>query len=372
MAPESVEAFVTILLFCAVAFLALANGANDNFKGVATLWGAGATTYKRALMFATAATLTGSLAAIVLGHALAAKFSGSGLVPAATLTSLPFLVSVVIGCAATVFLAARLGLPISTTHALVGALCGAGVMAAGLGRMQFGVLGKGVVAPLLVSPVLALGLTVAARWCTARVWRGEAVECVCVEDGLPLPQAGGAMAMTGAFPIVSTGTQAACAVHSPDSRRYPVLDGLHWFSAAAISFARGLNDTPKFVAMLLIASALALPVNYAYVGLLIAAGGLMGAARVARTMAKGITPMSTPEALTSNLVAAVLVMMASPLGLPVSTTHVTTGGILGIGLMRGEATDWRKVREILLSWVATLPLGAGLAALVYLGLRRLE
>ena len=75
--------------------------------------------------------------------------------------------------------------------------------------------------------------------------------------------------------------------------------------------------------------------------------------------------------MTSNLVAATLVITASPLGLPVSTTHVTTGGILGIGLMRGEATDWRKVRDILLSWVATLPMGAGLAALVYLGLRRI-
>ncbi len=75
--------------------------------------------------------------------------------------------------------------------------------------------------------------------------------------------------------------------------------------------------------------------------------------------------MAAREAVTANLVAAVLVTIASPFALPVSTTHVTSGGILGIGLLRRHEADWSKVRDILLSWMATLPLGAVLAAIIY-------
>jgi inorganic phosphate transporter, PiT family len=101
----------------------------------------------------------------------------------------------------------------------------------------------------------------------------------------------------------------------------------------------------------------------------IAIGGVLGAVRVARALSKRITPMATREAVIANLVAAVLVTLASPFALPVSTTHVTSGGIFGIGLLRREEANWAKVREILLSWVATLPLGAAMAAVTFLLLR---
>jgi PiT family inorganic phosphate transporter len=80
--------------------------------------------------------------------------------------------------------------------------------------------------------------------------------------------------------------------------------------------------------------------------------------------------MATPEAVGANLVSAALVVLASRWALPVSTTHVTTGNILGIGLLRRTKTDWSKVRDIVLSWVATLPLGAALASLFYRVLMR--
>lgn len=150
-----------------------------------------------------------------------------------------------------------------------------------------------------------------------------------------------------------------------------IADGVHWFSGAAISFARGLNDTPKIAAVLLVAAAGVVTLDYLLVALAMALGGVLGAARVAQTMSKKITPMATPEAVSANLVAATLVTLASPFALPVSTTHVTSGGIFGIGLLRRQEADWRRVRDILLSWVATLPLGAVLAALIYRLLRLL-
>src|SRR6266851_3525986 len=73
-----------------------------------------------------------------------------------------------------------------------------------------------------------------------------------------------------------------------------------------------------------------------------AAGGLLGAARVARTLSKQVTPMAAPEATGANLVAATLVVLASRFALPVSTTHVTSGGLFGIGLLRRKEADWRR------------------------------
>jgi PiT family inorganic phosphate transporter len=147
--------------------------------------------------------------------------------------------------------------------------------------------------------------------------------------------------------------------------RLSLADGVHWFSGAAISFARGLNDTPKIVGVLLVAAATSIGLDYFFVALVIAIGGVLGAVRVAHTLGKKITPMAAPEAVTANLVAAALVTLASPFALPVSTTHVTSGGIFGIGLLRKHEADWSKVRDILLSWIVTLPLGAVLAPLIY-------
>ena len=158
-----------VLLTLAACFLAYSNGANDNFKGVATLYGSGTAGYGTAIGWASAATFAGSLASIFLAEALLQKFSGKGLVPDTLVASEYFLLAVAVGAGATVLLATRLGFPISTTHGLLGALIGSGWMAAG--SVNLSSLGIGFVLPLLLSPVLAVVLgallyTVfhAARW----------------------------------------------------------------------------------------------------------------------------------------------------------------------------------------------------------------
>ena len=106
---------MTTLLILSVVLLSFANGANDNFKGVATLWGSGLTTYQRAIAWGNGFTFLGSLAAIWLGSALAVNFTGAKLIDSSIATQLPFLIAVALGSGCTVLLAARLGLPISTT-----------------------------------------------------------------------------------------------------------------------------------------------------------------------------------------------------------------------------------------------------------------
>jgi PiT family inorganic phosphate transporter len=364
---------MTALLFLSVALLSFANGANDNFKGVATLWGSGLATYRRAIAWATGFTFLGALAALGLGSALAAKFSGANFVEAGIAARLPFLFAVTLGAGCTVLLAARLGLPISTTHSLTGALVGAGVAAVGFSQVKFAALGKGVILPLLFSPIIALLLTVCVQSLMKRTgWANGINDCVCVDEPRMLALAANASASTmvvAAPPTLRVAPSAECQTGA-EIAKFSVADGIHWFSAAAISFARGLNDTPKLVAVLLVAAAFNTRVNYMMVAAAIALGGILGATRVAQTLSKRITPMASREAVTANLVAAALITLASPFALPVSTTHVTSGGIFGIGLLRKEEANWSKVREILLAWVATLPLGAALAWAIFLCLNR--
>ena len=203
-----------LLLIAAVALLSFANGANDNFKGVATLWGAGQTTYKKALAWATVFTFLGSMAAIWFASGLVAKFNGSTLLARGIYAQLPFLAAVALGAAGTVLLASRLGLPVSTTHALTGALVGAGVVAAGASGVQFAALGSGVVAPLLFSPLMAVGLTLGLYPLVARVpeLAGNR-DCVCVDQpqAIAVAPSGAAMASSvAAAPAIRWENSAAC------------------------------------------------------------------------------------------------------------------------------------------------------------------
>ena len=112
----------------------------------------------------------------------------------------------------------------------------------------------------------------------------------------------------------------------------------HYVSAAAVSFARGLNDTPKIVALLLVVAGPRFArLSMLAIALAMALGGLLNARKVAETMSKKISKMNDGQALTANLVTAFMVIVASRLGMPVSTTHVSVGAISGIGIVNGSA-----------------------------------
>ena len=145
---------IAILVLASLA-LAWANGANDNFKATATVYGAGAMDYAGARRLATLAQLAGSAASVVLAGSLLAAFGGKGLVPAEVVGDPRFLTAVALGAATTLYFATRVGLPISTTHALVGGLAGAGFALAPAG-ISWTALGGSYFLPLLVSPFLAV------------------------------------------------------------------------------------------------------------------------------------------------------------------------------------------------------------------------
>lgn len=364
---------LSALLALVALGLAYANGTNDNFKGVATLYGSGRFAFGPALWLGNLATLGGSLAALFFAHALLAKFGGQGLVPNAV-TAQPIFAFAVVGAAGlTVLAATRFGFPVSTTHALVGALVGAGLFASPVG-VHWQALEASFLKPLLLSPLLAI----AAAALFFPLYRGVASRlgldgdaCLCA--AAPLGALGAPVAALGGAPLLVAGSRQDCAPAVPLLSAAGVRDGLHLCSGAAVSFARGLNDTPKITALLLLATGLGLNVSLPLIAGAILVGGWLGARRVAETMAHRITRLDDNQAVSANFVTAGLVLGASALGSPVSTTHVACGALFGVGAVTGRAR-WGAIGGIVAAWVITLPLAAllGMAGyrLLALGLAR--
>jgi len=368
---------MTWIVLAAVLCLAYSNGSNDNFKGVATIYGSGTASYRKSLAWATATTLAGSLLALVLAASLVKTFSAKGLVPDAVAASPAFLGAAALGAAFTVLLATRAGLPVSTTHALTGALAGAGFVAVGP-QIHLSVLGKSFFLPLLVSPMVAVLLVVVAYPLARgarRVLKVERESCVCIgAEWVPVavPSAGRVVAAQRVSLAVSSG--AVCADRYQGRvvgvSAQGLLEVLHFLSGGAVSFARGLNDTPKIVALLLAARVVGSQVGLLSVGVAMAIGGIVGARKVAETMSTRITKLSGGSGLVANLNTALLVIVASRFGMPVSTTHVATGGLFGVGIATGAAR-WKTIASILAAWLTTLPLGAVFGGIAFYLLLRM-
>ncbi len=365
------------LIFTAVIFLAYSNGANDNFKGVATLFGSGTTDYKKAINWATITTLLGSVASIFLASSLVKNFSGKGLVPDSLIASPSFAIAVALGAAVTVFLATRIGMPISTTHGLVGALTGAGLIAVG-SQFNFGKLGGTFFLPLILSPLIAAvaSMFLYFVFASARKKSGITKEsCACVVQEQKVYAFGDKTAIAENSIAIKIGTVNQCVEQYNGTivgiSAQKILDAFHFISAGAVSFARGVNDTPKMVGLLLLITALDVHIGAGAVAVAIVIGGLLNAKKVGETMSKKITTMNHGQGFTANLVTALLVSTASVNGLPVSTTHVSVGSLFGIGTITKKANT-KVISEIFLSWLLTLPVAAIISALIYLLLTKIN
>jgi PiT family inorganic phosphate transporter len=365
------------LVLLGALWLAWSNGANDNFKGVATLYGSGVLSYRGALFLATISTLAGALLSVWLAQSLAQTFSGNGLISGGGMND-AMLAAAGIGAGATVLLATWLGMPTSTTHALTGALLGAAISANNDG-VNWAVLVDKFAQPLLLSPLLAIALTLLLYSALHRLRERLDIgttSCLCVGDPAASPLLAGAAtaelrAQSPALEVALGNTRGCAARYGGRFVGVDVgsaVNALHVLSASSVCFARAVNDTPKIAALLLAATALSGQVQTAWIVVLVAMvmalGGLIQSRRVAETLSRGITALNHGQGLTANLVTTGLVLGASHLGLPVSTTHVSTGAIFGIGAVSGQR-NWRIIAHILLTWIVTLPLGLALGAGVY-------
>ena len=226
----------------------------------------------------------------------------------------------------------RRGLPSSSSHALVGGLVGAAVLHAGWNAVQWGGFegGRpvgvfGVLATLAISPVLGFVVAFAAARATRRGLR---------------------RARRGVGPVLRRG---------------------EWATAAALAFSHGANDAQKtmgVITALLVAdghlSSFTVPL---WVKLLAAAsltfGTLVGGWRIVRTLGRGIYRLRSQDGLVSQGVSAATVLGAAAIGGPVSTTHVVASSVMGVGAgQHRRHVRWAVVREIVTSWLLTLPAAA--------------
>lgn len=356
---EFMHTAVGIITFL-VLILAWANGANDVPKGVATLVGNGSSGARRAIFWGTLWTLLGGAAAVIWGSALIKMFS-SGYTSANFDINLTFVASTVLGAASWVLFATRFGMPVSTTHALLGGLVGAVLVSAGPQGLMLEAVTNKALLPLLVSPLIAIGLCAflifTIQFAAKRIPRR--VQGCCTEEEW----------QQNPF---------ACATANGQNRPPPHVEkiwlGLHWFSSGVTSFARALNDVPKIAAFLILAMTLPPEIGDEFktiqpmwpilaVSLSMSGGALWGGYRVLGVMSEHITRLDAGSGTVANVGTSLLVLAASPLGIPVSTTHVSTGSLMGVRwINKAKPSKNDALLQVLYGWVVTLPVAAVVAA----------
>jgi PiT family inorganic phosphate transporter len=238
------------------------------------------------------------------------------------------------------------GIPSSSSHALVGGLIGAVVLASGPEHVVwgFGQLLHGeltgvtkVVLALIISPFLGF-------------WIGFALHRLM------------GFLLQGARPSMNG-----------------KLRRVQWLTAAGLSFSHGANDAQKSMGIITMVLVLGGYISEFVVPLwvvlscatMITLGTLMGGWRIVRTVGFGIYKVRPLHAVNAQLTSAMVIFGASMIGAPVSTTHVVSSSIMGIGASeRPKAVRWGKAREIISTWLITIP-GAALAAAVVYWLVRL-
>jgi PiT family inorganic phosphate transporter len=227
-----------------------------------------------------------------------------------------------------------LGLPTSSSHALIGGLTGAGIAAGGLNAIQWGSVRKAALF-MVISPVAGLVL--------------------------------GALLMLVARAILR--------LTKSDGTGRPVK-GLQLLSSAAVSLGHGSNDAQKtmgVITALLIANGylhqssnkLQIPIWVVLAAhAMIAAGTLSGGWRIVRTLGTRITPLRPPDGFAAETAAATALFTSTALGAPVSTTHTVAGAITGVGVAKGSVR-WNTFGSMTMAWVATIPAAAVMAAAIY-------
>ena len=410
----------TIFLALAVIFglyMTWGIGANDVANAMGTSVGSGAVTVKQAIIIAAIFEFAG---AFIAGGAVTKTIRKGIIDPAAIVNSPELLVygmlAALLAAAIWLMIASTRGWPVSTTHSIIGALVGFAVAGIGVDAVQWGKIG-GIVASWVISPViggtisLLLMLSIrklilntdnpfqmARRWGPLYVFLvGWIVSLVTMFKGLkhlnlelsPVESFiyatlfGIAVALIGKIMInkVKVDENADKDYHyaSVEKAFVPMMI----FTACAMAFAHGSNDVANGIGPLaaivsivngvqegatdVINQKAALPLWILILGGTgIVVGLVTMGYRVMQTIGTKITELTPTRGYCATLAAATTVVLASKTGLPVSTTHIAVGAVIGVGLARGVgAIDLRVIGGIVTSWIVTLPAGAILAAIFF-------
>jgi inorganic phosphate transporter, PiT family len=371
-----------IILFGIILALALnfVNGLNDASHSIATVVATKALSPAKAVFLTALCNMIGPY---LFTTAVAATI-GTAIVTSAGLT--PLSIVVAMGAAIIlVFVATRIGIPISSSHAMVGGLLGAGVAVAGLSAIILpswgsvvAVLGYGLLGA--VTGAICLGLFVASFKEDVRF--GAMLGAICgaslvipVLMLLGLIQIKGLLAivlfifispiigMVGAFVfdvIISHLFR-----HSRQNRMKRIFQPLHVGACLVQATAHGANDGQHAVGVitaLLVSSGILMTFDVPGWVILTSAvaiglGTCFGGWQVVDKMAKDITKIRPYQGFCAATASSAILVSVTHLGIPVSSTHAINGAIIGVGATRGKnAVQWRVVREMVTAWIITIPL----------------
>jgi PiT family inorganic phosphate transporter len=322
------------LLLVAVVVLAVffdyINGFHDTANAIATSVATRALHPRQAIVMAAAFNFIGAFAGTAV-----AKTIGSGLVQEATTTQ-TVVIAALLGAITWNLVTWLLGLPSSSSHALIGGLLGATLVAAGTGAYKVdGIVGK-VLVPMIVSPLLgfigAFTLMLSIYWVFRRARRrplGRAFKRIQV--------------LSAGFMAFSHG--------SNDAQKTMGIITLALFTAGVIPDV----SVPVWV---IVTSATALSL-----------GTAIGGWRIMRTMGRRVVDLEPVHGFAAETTSATILFAAAQFGIPVSTTHVISSAIMGVGTSRGaRGVRWGVARDILVAWVLTLPAAGAVAALAWIAL----
>ena len=409
--------YILLIIGCVCGFfMAWGIGANDVANAMGTSVGARALTLWQAVLVACVFEFAG---AYLAGGEVTSTIR-KGIIDAGVMSDNPELlvygmIASLLAAGIWLLIASYFGWPVSTTHSIVGAIVGFAAVGIGVDAVAWGKVGS-IVASWVVSPVIAgtvsfllftsvkrLILQTSDPFMNAKRYvpfymflAGFVVSMVTFLKGLKHVglsfTASESIAWSLVFALVISllGTLMLQRIdNTKKEKNGAMFDGverifavLMVFTACAMAFAHGSNDVANAIGPLAaivsvvqsggeIASKSLLPPWVLLIG---ASGIVIGLGtlgyRVMMTVGRAITELTPSRGFAAELAAAGTVVVASGTGLPISTTHTLVGAVLGVGLARGiGAINLGVVGKIILSWIVTLPVGAGLSILFFFALK---
>jgi PiT family inorganic phosphate transporter len=418
---EIIATYGTIFLVLAIIFgfyMTWGIGANDVANAMGTSVGSGAVTVKQAIIIAAIFEFAG---AFIAGGNVTSTIR-KGIVDPSSLVDQPEILvfgmlAALLAAAVWLMAASWRGWPVSTTHSIVGALIGFAVAGIGIDAVQWGKVGQ-IAASWVISPALGgflaflLMMSIrkvilntehpfesAKKWGPAYVFLvGFIISLVTMFKGLKHLKLElttsesfiGAVIFGLILAFISWILMRKIQVDKEADRDYhfasveKIFVPMMVFTACAMAFAHGSNDVANGIGPLAavvsiiksggdVAQKAALPLWILIMG---GTGIVLGLAtlgyKVMQTIGTRITQLTPSRGFCATLAAASTVVLASRIGLPVSTTHIAVGAVIGVGLARGVgAIDLRVIGGIVVSWLVTLPVGGILAALFFFTLKGL-
>jgi len=396
-------------------FMAWGIGANDVANAMATSVGSKAITIKQAILIAAVFEFAGA----VLAGGQVTSTIRKGIIDVSGLGATPEILvmgmlAALLAAGTWLLIASNRGWPVSTTHSIVGSIVGFAIVGIGIDAVQWGKVGT-IVMSWVTSPLLAAILSFlifrsvqkliletdapldnAKKYVPFYIFFvGFIIAMVTIVKGLKhvgldvkgmdaiyiAVAAGVVVMLLGKFLISRLQFEASDNINFHYANVEKIFSVLMLLTACAMAFAHGSNDVANAIGPLAAVASIvdsgelsqksALPLWILFVGGVgIVLGLAMYGRKVIATVGTKITELTPSRGFCCEVSAATTVVLASGIGLPISTTHTLVGAVLGVGMARGiSALNLGVIRSIFMSWVITLPIGAGLAIIFFFMLK---